>query len=363
MMLADRLGRLVLVLAFLCALAAPRGAGAQEGAGAVEGTVTTEEGAPLAFALVRLLPAEGRAVTGDVITDARGGFRLLGVPAGEYRLQVEQIGYARMVSPVVRVRAGETARQDVVGRPAPIRLEGVTATAGRCLTVDQLGDDPELATLWNEARKGVETRRALEMRYRFNRTLVQDIVTHWRGRGRGSTGTHTEHTLVSHPDSVAPRDARRRALFLEHGYSDGNTLSVPEDKELLEDAFLRDHCLVAAFEERADAYVIRFRAVRPPPAGADIRGTIRLDARGYLIQSLEFEYLAHGRPFARTLVRYEDVPVGGARLRLPTGGEASIRFTGSDADVATAAESTFSYLYVFVIPRTERADSTTRGTR
>ena len=55
-------------------------------------------------------------------------------------------------------------------------------------------------------------------------------------------------------------------------------------------------------------------------------------------RALEFNYLARGRPFAETLVRYEDVPVGRGMLRLPTGGEASIRFTGSERNVATSAE-------------------------
>jgi Carboxypeptidase regulatory-like domain len=347
---------IALILGFLVALAlgVPRGAAAQEPAGSVEGTVRAEEGAPLAFALVRLLLVDSRASgVADVITDAEGRYRFPAVPAGEYRLQVEQIGYERIVSPVVRVRAGETLRHDIRGTPAPIRLEGITATAGRCLTVGQLAEDPELATLWNEAKKGVETRRAFEMQYRFSRTLVQDIETHWVGR-RGPTQTHTERPMFSAPDSVPVRDARRRALFRAHGYSDGESLSVPEDKELLEDEFLRAHCLEAAFEEAGDAYVIRFRGIQPPREGAALRGTIRLDAKTYLVQRLEFEYLARGRPFARTVIEYEDIPVGSGTLRLPTGGRASIQFRGRARRVATEAASTFSYTYIISLPRREQ---------
>lgn len=336
-------------LLFALVLCLPRGAGAQEAAGGVEGTVRAEAGAPLPFALVRLRAADGRTAAADVITDAQGGFRFARVPAGEYRLYVEQIGYERLVSDVVRVRAGETVRHDVRGTPAPIRLEGVTVTAGRCLTVDRLGEDPELAALWNEARKGVETRRAFEQQYRFSRTLVQDIQTRWRGR-EGITGVVTETTMISHPDSVPVRDARRRALFREKGYSDGESLSVPEDMELLEDEFLRTHCLEPAFEEAEGAYVIRFRAVRPPPEGAGLRGTIRLDAKTYLIQRLEYEYLSGRRQFAETRVNYEDIPVGDGMLRMPTGGRASIRFTGRASAAAVRAASTFSYHYVVSVP-------------
>lgn len=333
-----RLALIVLPLAF----AAP--AAAQGATGTVEGIARGAGEDALPFSLVRLLPVDAQAAAPQgVITDAQGRFRFADVPAGAYRLQVEQIGYERILSPVVRVVPGEALRQDVRGTPAPIRLEALTVTGGRCLTTDQLGDDPELAALWNEARKGVETRRAFELQYRFSRTLSQDIETRWRVRG--TSRSHTETSVYSEPDSVIKREERRRALFRAQGYADGNALSLLEEKELLADDFLREHCLEPSFQEAEGAYAVRFRPLQPRRTGAAIRGTVWIEAATYRIRRLEFEYLKEGRQFAESRVEYGDVPVDGTLLRLPVGGHASIRPSGASRALATRATSTFRYVY------------------
>jgi hypothetical protein len=324
-------------------------AAAQAATGTVEGVARGAGEELLPFSLVRLVPEDAQApVPQGVITDAEGRFRFAEVPAGEYRLQVEQIGYERIRSPVLRVVPGEALRQDVRGTPAPIRLEALTVTGGRCLTTEQLGDDPELAALWNEARKGVETRRAFELQYRFSRTLSQDIETRWRVRG--PSRTHTETPVYSAPDSVVKREQSRRALFRARGYADGNALSVLEEKELLDDEFLRDHCLEPSFQEAEGAFAVRFRPVQPRRTGAAIRGTVWIEAETYRIRRLEFEYLKEGRQFAESRVDYGDVPVDGSVLRLPVGGHASIRLSGTSRALATRATSTFRYLYRDIQP-------------
>lgn len=346
--LRPALRRLVLALVLL-AFGAPSAVTAQQAPGSIEGTARgEEENAPLAFSLIRLLPEDGPATAAlGVLTDAEGRFRFPAVPAGAYRVQVEQIGYERVVSPVLRVRAGETTRHDIRGTLRPVLLEGITVAAGRCLDASRLGEDPELAALWNEAKKGVETRRAFELQYGFTRVMSQDIETRWRLRP--TAHRHTEDTLVSRPDSVAVRDQRRRARFRAEGYASGNELRLPEEKELLDDEFLRDHCLEPSFEQAEGAYLLHFRPLQPGRDGA-IRGTIRIDADTYLIRRLDFGYLRGGREYAQSNVDYLDTPIAGGTLRLPAGGRASLRPTGVSRALATRASSTFRFTYRDVRP-------------
>lgn len=326
-------------------LGAAPSAAAQPGHGAAEGVArTAADGEPLALLLVRLLPAAAPgAAPRDAVTDAQGRFRFDSVPAGEYRLQVEQIGYERTQSPVLRVRAGETLVHEIRSAARPVLLEAVTVVGGQCLTADRLAEDPELAVLWNEARKGVQTRRAFDLQYRYTRVMRQDVATRWRIRG--TTRRVEIDTVVSVPDSVALREQRRQALHREIGYLEGDRLHVPYETELLDDAFLRDHCLEPSFEEAEGVYVLRFRPVRPRRDGADVRGAIHVDAEGFGIQRLEFEYLRGGRPFATSHLEYEDLRVAGSTLRLPVRGGAAMRTFGVGRMAALGATVTLVYDY------------------
>lgn len=329
----------VALLVLACAL--PGQAAAQPDPGTVQGAARGPDGAePLAFLLVRLLPEGGGAAPArSAVTDAEGRFRFTAVPPGEYRLHVEQIGYERTRSPVLRVRPGETLVHDIRSAARAIQLEAVTVQAGQCLAADRLRDDPELAALWDEIGKGVETRRAFERQYRYTRVMRQEIHTRWRFRS--ATRRVQTDTAVNEPDSVAVREARRRAS----AYAEAETIRLPDEKELLDPEFLRGHCLDPAFDESEGVYVIRFRPVRPQRGGVDVRGAVHVDAGTYLIRRLEFEYLAGTRVHAESWVQYGDVAVAGGTLRLPVHGHASLRPRGVGAAIAVGATSTLTLRY------------------
>jgi len=326
------------------ASAAPPPAAAQEAHGTAEGVARdARDGTPLPLLLVRLLPTGPGAVPRGVVTDAEGRFRFEGVPAGEYRLQVEQIGYERTQSPVLRVRAGQTLFHEIRGSARPVQLEGVTVHGGRCLTADQLASDGDLSALWNEAKKGVETRRAFNLQYRYTRIMRQDIRARWRIRG--TTRTEKVDTFVNKPDSVLVREQRRRARLRANGYMDGGYLTLPSETDLLDDEFLRDHCLEPSFDEVEGAFVLRFRPVRTRRDGVGIRGVITVDAQSYLIRRLDFDYLRGDRPFGASYVVYEDLAVAGSTLRLPARGGGSARAEGVGRVAALGASSTFTFHY------------------
>lgn len=305
--------------------------------GVVEGTArNAEDGAAIPFALIRLVPStELRVKIPPSVTDADGRFSFSGLPAGEYRLQLERIGFERAVSPTLQVRSGETIRHELRAASQPLPLASMTVRPGdACLTVDRIADDPGLAALWNEARKGVEIRRAFESSYRFVQRLRQDGTIQWRFRR--DRPLVRDDTLRSEPDSVAVREARRQARIRKYGYAQGNLLTLPSEKELLDEAFLRDHCFTTV-ERTDDSFGIRFRPVAGRAKKVDIEGTIWVDATNFLARRLDVVYVDGGDPFGEGSIIYTDITVDGRPLRVPTSGIARVRMRGTDRALAQGA--------------------------
>ncbi len=342
--------RLAHALAALLVLLAASPAGGQQAGGVVEGVArNANDGAPLPFLLIRLVPSAPQpgAQAQRVLTDGAGRFRAEGVPAGEYRLQVEQIGYERSTSPPVRVVAGATLQQEVRSAMVPIQLEGLTVRAGGgCLTGARLGEDAELAALWNEAKKGVEIRRAFDLQYRYSRVLRQEGQARWRFRR--PTPVSRADTVRNEPDSVLVQERRRQAAHRAGGYGSQAstfTLRLPNEKEMLDDEFLQAHCLETGVDRGEGTLALRFRPVQTPRGLIGIRGAIWLDAATYQIRRLEFEHLQNGRSIAQTHVDYQDLTVGGSRLRLPASGHVEGRPSGRVSALMTGVAATLTYSY------------------
>ena len=306
--------------------ALPHPIAAQPVNGSIAGVARgADDGAPIAFAMVRLMPAASDTTLLAVLTAADGHFSIGNTPPGEYRLQLERIGYGKTVSPIVRVGAGQTVRYDLRSTAAPVRLSAVKVLPGRCLGITELGEDPQVAALWGEAQRGIESRRAFDAQYRFTRILSQ-VVKFDRTAMRDVTRRRTDST-VNDPDSVLAQ--RRRALethratgYVTTGGPAGLLVSLPDETELLDDAFLRNHCLETSPEQVDGVFALHFRPTSTRPEGYGIRGTIWLDEH-FLIRRLEFEYLKGDTARIKSTVRYADIPVAGSTLRLASEGEAA----------------------------------------
>ncbi len=310
--------RLALTL-LLLAVALP--AAAQQPAGAVTGTAAAAEGgAPIPLSLVQLLPGEG----GDeplrgMLTDARGEFRFDAVPAGRYRMRLDRIGFVSAPSAAFEVRGGETVRRAVLAGATPVVLEGISVSGNACYGLDRLDDAPDLAVLWREAQKAVETRRRFQQQYSFAYRLRLDGEAQLRFLRDKRVAQDT--TVVSHPDSVAARQARRRGKYGQQTRT-GVNLRIPDELELLDDDFLRTHCLEGDTGDERGGLTLRFRPSGRPGGGGelDIRGALRIDPASYVVRELEFEYLNGRKPFARGTMRYAEVRTPDGTMRLPAGG-------------------------------------------
>jgi len=313
------------LLGSLVLLAAESGAQptASPPGGGIEGIARGDADAagPVPYALVRLLAADADAPVAQTVTGAAGRFRFADVPAGRYRLQLVRIGYRPVVSPALdapalAVGAGQTLTYEMRVAAQPVALAAVTVAGNAaCLTGDRVAADPVLGTVWQQARDGVELRRAFERQYRFVRLRHQDVTI--RRRLGGPAHEIRDDTLVSHPDSAEARDTRRRLERQQRGYRTGNLFSVPEEKDLVDPEFLRTHCLDGELAQADGLIGLRFRPVTPRRDGEDVRGTVWLDTASYLARRLDVEWLRGTTRTAAARLDYTDVPVAGGALRLP----------------------------------------------
>ncbi|MGH7477278.1 MAG: TonB-dependent receptor [Longimicrobiales bacterium] len=92
--------------------------------GSLRGAVLTESGSPVAGATVQIV-GSGRMT----VTDSRGQFLLLNVPAGTHTLRVETLGYSTAEAQVT-VSAGEATTHNLRVREAAIALERIAVTVG-----------------------------------------------------------------------------------------------------------------------------------------------------------------------------------------------------------------------------------------
>ena len=140
----------------------------------VEGQARAEEGgAPVQFALVRLVRADSSPLPSDSppqgITNADGRYRFDGVAPGRYRVQLLRIGFRPVLSDPVQVAAGETVQLElrVASQPVVV-LPPITVTADVCVPAKQLKEHPQLQTLWQQARDGASVRTELMARFRYH---------------------------------------------------------------------------------------------------------------------------------------------------------------------------------------------------
>lgn len=95
----------------------------------VQGRVTDEAGAqPLLAAEVSLLDEEGR-VAAMTLSDSTGWYRIGPPEPGSYAVQVDLLGYERLVSPLLALEGERVVNADFEVPSRPIELEGLNVEA------------------------------------------------------------------------------------------------------------------------------------------------------------------------------------------------------------------------------------------
>jgi len=270
-----------LLAALPCALAAQ----------GVTGTVVdAQSGAPVPGALVSLVGSDG-VTRARVLADSIGRFALRAPAAGRYVLRADRIGYAAATSPPLQLAAREVITYRLAASARRIRLEGVVATAGsrRCTVRPEAGE--EAATLWDEARKALQsavaTRELYPYRFRIRRNIrVLDAATRTVRRGEVRAGAElSENAFVA----VSPERLARTGYVEKRG--DTVYYHAPDALVLLSDPFQASHCFRSRRGEGSHRGMVglTFEPVRGGQL-ADVEGVLWLDAGTAELRSLEYRY-------------------------------------------------------------------------
>jgi hypothetical protein len=319
--------------------------------GTVEGHARDEEGgAPVQFALVRLVRADSSPSPSDSppqgITNVDGRYRFDGVAPGRYRVQLLRIGFRPLLSDPVQVTAGETVQLELRVASQPLILPPVTVTAEVCVTAKTLNEHPHLQTLWQQARDGASVRTELMARFRYH------VLPHEESYELTANGPTAPRTIaqpyVSDPTWAVKNATRNREQRLSRGYYGPRKGSldgfyVPNELDVLHEDFLNAHCFAPAVERGVGEVGLRFRPLRTRRNFLDILGTIWLDSATYLARRLELEYVDFDESRGTVRVDFADVPVAGAKLRMPAGGAFAMRPSRENPTKRTEGKFTFTY--------------------
>ncbi len=261
----------------------------------IVGVVRESDGGPrISGGFISLLNVEEEAVQAD-FTAADGVFSLRAPGPGEYRIRVERIGYANWITESYQLAAGQRLTVTVDVPPRPVQLSDLRVeVTSSCL------DDPsqggELATVWEEVRKALDTAVWAEDRgevtftlTEFRRTLEPESLATLESESR--TRRH-----VRLPPFRSLPASRLEASGYATVTRDSSTFYAPDATVLLSPEFRDTHCFGLRRDVVADERMvgITFR----PRSGRDV---VEIEGTMWLAEE--------SAALRRVQVRYRNVPL------------------------------------------------------
>jgi len=268
-------------------------------------------------AFVSLVDATG-VTTNSALTAADGAYVVRTPIPGEYTVRVERIGYESWSSEPIRLTRGAVVTRHLEIPVLAVRLDELAVTvASHCRP--RPGAGPEMARIWEEARKALELNRWTEEQSRIDFTLrrwertLDPESERVRSEETFSAERRAWRTFVSASAEELSREGYARPL--EDG--DGWRFFAPDAEVLLSDTFADDHCfaLVRGDDEQEGLVGLAFEPA-PGRRTSDVSGVLWVDAASAELSHLAFEYV--NTDLERALRTYE--AGGEVRFaRLPTG--------------------------------------------
>ncbi len=283
-----RQARMFTVVAAFLALGLPHASAAQT---VFLRVTNADTGKPVFGALAELVDSTDSVVDAG-LTDEMGRLSLTGT-AGEFRVQVEMLGMASVVTDAILLGPSGSLAVSVYLDPTALELEGIVVEteAGSCRL---LADEALLLTrMWEEVRKSLKSavltrdQKVFEYRVlRFERDLSPTTLA-VRNEQRAR-----DRLYVAEPFTSRPIDD-----LLENGFVqslDGrDNYFAPDAEGLLSEAFLAANCY--RFEQgRDDAEGLVGFSFEPRGELARTRtiaGTLWIEPATYELRRLDFRYL------------------------------------------------------------------------
>ncbi|MDT8368043.1 MAG: carboxypeptidase regulatory-like domain-containing protein [Longimicrobiales bacterium] len=260
-------------------------------------------GAPVPAVFVELLDADSMRV-GAALTEVDGRYRIGLEGPGEFRLRLRRLGYAEVSFGPMAVTGAE--RFDVALETAPVRLEGVVATAGP-VCADGPGVGPETIRLWELVTGALDVAllaqgedRLRFDNHRFERDLTLD--TH------GILAERVARSREAGAFVAMPIETLDDQGYVEPDRGGGLLWYMPDPEVIVSDHFIETHCFRVVEGDDPEVVGIGFdptpdrRDERPDEAGAlyealfdrrivEVRGVLWIDRASGALREMEYSYV------------------------------------------------------------------------
>jgi len=249
----------------------------------------SNEGAPVAGALVALLDSSDRVVTEGLSSES--GTRVLRAPSGVYRVRTRRIGFLPFVSsPVSIPRPDELLLVVETNRVVLDRI--VVTSKSQCGRGER--DSRALGIVWDEIDKAL----------RASQLTTADLA----GLGRGrvfrkelrldgivtATDTTFFNIVDERPFGAIDPDSLERAGYVLGDKTNGWIFYAPDETVLLSDQFAATHCFrVVREDERPGEIGVAFEPISHREV-ADIVGVLWVDERSAELREVGFHYVNAG---------------------------------------------------------------------
>ena len=288
--------------------------------------------APVAGAIVRLLDQAGVAAQG--LTSESGRLVLRGRGAGAYRLRVDRIGWAGLLTDAFALADGQVLQRELTMASRRVELPPLEVRGkSRCEKEGQGG--PLAAALWDEVGKALIA-NVMTIRQGGISLHVRSFVRELDLKHRAERQWNTAAALTKGPPFASLRPSLLADVgFVQQESRDSTTFAAPDAALLLSEEFVGTHCFKAvpgpeglvglAFEPTTGRKV------------ADVRGTLWVDRLSSELRYLEYGYTGLGGTLARIdlggRVEFRRLPsgawiVGYWHIRTPRVGVVEIRTRG-----------------------------------
>ncbi|MFL5605922.1 MAG: carboxypeptidase regulatory-like domain-containing protein [Gemmatimonadaceae bacterium] len=243
---------------------------------------------PVAGGLVDVVGATGASVARAMLgPDGRTAIPL--PAAGSYRIRLRRIGFQPYLGEPLTVGSARVVDVALVVPAKRVSLSAIKVAGLRC--ANDAFADAGLAALWEQIRTALsatmlsraDTSLVLEARA-FRRTLAEDrsVSAELVGLPRRVAGGRPY--VAREPDDLS-RDGYVRVL------GDGTEYDAPDERALLSDQFLSDHCFEVARGSDATAGLFGLRFTPSDPRRTnDIAGTLWVDSANAELRYLDFWY-------------------------------------------------------------------------
>ncbi len=259
----------------------------------VSGSIVADgTGFPIPFSTVRINPL-GR----ERFTDRKGSFVYYSILPGPYNVVVRMLGYMPIDTAIV-IHAGVPVNLTITMVRIPTSLEEVQVKAPprRCIFPDEMGyvEDPELATVLNEAKKNAQREQLLRRTYPFEFRLAQSHVTH----DMVDSVALVQYDTVTHRSDDNWRYRKGKVVSADQNrfFGDVRRMRLPTLGDLADRQFLTAHCFKYAGvvdHNGKPAHRIDFS---PDSAllAPDVEGSIYIDSATYIIRRAQFRLTRGG---------------------------------------------------------------------